>query len=232
MTVSTPRTPGLFAQLGRFFGLDRERFRKDPIDSVESLARFAQTRASFIAQSSLFGYLKTRMGTSFRKYFEDEVFSRSIRISAIKVFSSCLSDLTVFAVATAARDGRLDPAESETLARWCYDRGLARHLDAHDLMHVPEGAIQSFAARTRDTDWAAAAEGEAAFRGSALDLVRYAPVIDEYRESDREIVQNSIRFHWRDVRADFRKRVRGEAVAADFRAGGFSDPDGEQPQSR
>ncbi len=208
----------------RLFGLNSERFRKDPIESVESLGLFVQTRTSFIAQSSLHGYLKTRMGTSFRQYFQDDVFSRSIRISAIKVFSSCLSDLSVFAVATAGRDGGLTDPESAALARYTFDGALARHLDAKDLMHVPEGAFQAFVARTQETDWAQAAEGESAFMGSANDLIRYAPVIDEFKKLDREIVRNSIRFRWRDVRADFRKRVVGAAVAADYRQHDYPDP--------
>ena len=51
------------------------------------------------------------------------------------------------------------------------------------------------------TDWAAAAAGEAAFAGSAADLVRVAPVAEEFKALDRPIVRNSMRFRWREVRA-------------------------------
>lgn len=220
------KIPSIFSQLPRLFGLRTEPFRKGPIDSVESLALFVQTRASFIGQSSLYGYLKTRMGTSFRKYFEDDVFSRSIRISAIKVFSSCLADLAIFAAATAGRQGALTAEETAALARYCFERSLARHLDGPDHLHVPDGTLPAFNARTRQTDWSKAAEGESAFAGSARDLVRYAPVIDEYKGSDAGIVRNSIRFRWRDVRADLRKRIQPAAIAADYRQGAFVDPAG------
>ena len=58
------------------------RFDKSPIDSVDGLAEFARTRSSYVAQTSLYGYLKARMGTRFPVYFEDEVFSVSIRAAS------------------------------------------------------------------------------------------------------------------------------------------------------
>jgi hypothetical protein len=45
-------------------------------------------------------------------------------------------------------------------------------------------------------------------------LLRYAPIVDEFKELDREIVRNSIRFRWRDVRAQLRRRLRPEAFNA------------------
>jgi len=52
-----------------------ERFDRGPIENVESMTRFARTRAAYVAQTSMFGYLKTRMGTSFQRHFEDDEFS-------------------------------------------------------------------------------------------------------------------------------------------------------------
>ena len=82
------------------------RFDNSPIIEVEQLSDFLQTRSAYVAQTSLYGYLKTRMGTSFRQYFEDDAFSQSIRIAAIKVYESCLADLTIFAVGLIATDER------------------------------------------------------------------------------------------------------------------------------
>ncbi|MEM7071866.1 MAG: hypothetical protein AAF403_08950, partial [Pseudomonadota bacterium] len=76
------------------------RFDKSPIDTIKKLQDFTQTRASYIAQTSLYGYLKTRMGTNYRTLFEDDVFSSSIRLSAAKIFTVALSDLCLFSGAT------------------------------------------------------------------------------------------------------------------------------------
>ena len=85
----------LLARLPGPFKSIVERFDRTPIDSVEGLNRFARTRASYVAQTALFDYLKARMGTQFRDYFMDDEFSRAIHDSSVKVFVSSLSDLTV-----------------------------------------------------------------------------------------------------------------------------------------
>ena len=193
------------------------RFDRSKLGTVDSLVEFIHTRSSYIAQTSLHGYLKTRMGTSFRAWFEDEAFSDSIRIASVKVFLSCLSDLTVFSVATAARQAVVDDAVLEALARHAFRRaalaGLVGQPERDDL----DAAFDAFDRRARFEDWRNAAEGRRAFTGSEADLVRYAPVIDEYRELDREIVTNSIRFRWRDVREQIRRRMNGTRLIDDWR---------------
>ena len=37
--------------------------RPPPVDGVAELAEFAETRAKYLAQSALFGYVRTRAGT-------------------------------------------------------------------------------------------------------------------------------------------------------------------------
>ena len=195
------------------------RFDRSKLGTVDSLVEFIHTRSSYIAQTSLHGYLKARMGTSFRAWFEDEVFSASIRIASVKVFLSCLSDLTVYSVATAARQTVFDDTTLQALAGHAFRKaalaGLAGQPERDDL----DATFEAFDRRTCLENWQAAAEGRRAFSGSEADLVRYAPVIDEYRELDQEIVTNSIRFRWRDVREQIRRRMDGHGLLEDWKAG-------------
>ena len=78
--------------------------------------------------------------------------------------------------------------------------------------------ISDFASRSGLTDWDAAGVGETAFSKSPNALVEFAPVVDEYKEADREIVMNSIRFRWRDVREQLRKKIDPEAIVQDWTA--------------
>ena len=195
-----------------------ERFDRSPIDSVEYLNRFARTRASYVAQTSLFDYLKARMGTQFREYFMDDAFSRAIHDSSVKVFVSCLSDLTVHAVAVVADPQRLQRSECEAMARQCFDRGMREGLADVDSQKIPADARSRFDGRLRETDWPQSATGDAAFVLSPADLVRHAPVIDEFKRLDRQIVATSIGHKWREVRNTFRKRAVPERIAADWRA--------------
>ena len=76
-----------------------------------------------------------------------------------------------------------------------------------------------FDRRLRETDWREAAVGDAAFALSPADLVRHAPVIDEFKQLDRGIVATSVGHKWRQVRTAFRDRAIPERIAADWRAG-------------
>ena len=194
-----------------------ERMRRSGIADVDALSAFLRTRSAYIAQTALYGYLKTRMGTSFRRHFEDEGFADVIHGSTVKLYASCLSDLTVFAAATAARDAALADEELAALARHCFREAFHAGLAEVAARHLPEGAADRFDARLRLTDWAEAAVRENAFRGSVGDLLRYAPVVDEFKHADEEIVRNSIRFRWRDVREQLRRRLDAAALADDWR---------------
>lgn len=202
----------------------RERFGRTPIGTAHDLATFVRTRAAFIAQTTLYGYLKTRMGTSFRYFFEDDRYSASIRIATVKLFTACAADLAIFAAATAAQGSVLDDTEAAALAEFCFRESLAQGIAEVDADHVPTGAFERFAMRAAAAPWHAAAQGEFAFAESPDALIRYAPVVDEFKDLDREIVRNSIRFRWLDVRATLRRRMTPEAVCADWRARSWLRP--------
>lgn len=211
------------AKLSRFWRLlasaFAERFDRSPLDDVPSTTRFVRTRAAYIAQTSLYGYLKTRMGTSFRRHFEDEAFSKVIRASAVKLYVACLADLTIFAVATAAQDSDLHPEDCAALAQRCFEDALAEGIGETDWLSLPDDAWRRFEERATATAWPNAAVGETAFAGSVDEIIRVAPVVDEFKAADERIVRNSIRFRWRDVREQLRKRIDGAALAKDWRCG-------------
>lgn len=196
-----------------------ERFKQGPMGTVDELCHFVQTRSAYVAQTSLYGYLKTRMGTRFVEMFKDEVFAGSIRLSRTKIFLSCLSDLTVFAVALVAKDERLDAQSTANLANHIYRQAANNALEeSGGSPDLPDAVKRHEARCILMTDWDALLEAGVAFTGSGEDLVRHAPVVDEFKELDKEIVSNSIKFRWRDIRDQLRKRVDGPAISADWRA--------------
>jgi hypothetical protein len=201
---------GLLARLA-------QRLFPPPIDSAAALARFVGQRAAWVAQTALYGYLKTRMGTKFPRYFQDPGFAGLIRTASVELFVSCAGDLAIHAAAVAGAGGRLGPDERAALARRCFAAALGEALAAEDAAAVPPGAAEAFAARARATDWQAAAAGEAAFAGSIAELVRVAPVAEEFKPLDRPIVRNSMRFRWREVRVELSRRLDAAAVCADWR---------------
>ncbi|WP_299395995.1 hypothetical protein [Pelagibius sp.] len=200
--------------------LARLTVRRDsgPIDSTDTLCRFVATRAAFIAQKTLYGYLKARMGTRYPSMFEDDVFASSIDIAKMHVFAACLSDLTLFAVSHALQDETLDDVLRRELALQCFHKGLADNAAAaaQTSAFSADEAMQAFERRLAFHDWHNGPRGAALFTASPAALFEWAPIAPALKKHDKEIVENSIKFKWRDIRERFEKRARGSAVAADL----------------
>ncbi|MCT8996983.1 hypothetical protein [Chelativorans intermedius] len=194
-------------------GLRRER---GPIDTVEALARFAHTRAAFVAQKKLYGYLKARMGTRYPSMFEDDVFVQSINIAKWHVFAACLSDICVHAAAHVAAAGAMEGEAARRLALRCYDAGLAANREAVEDPAMPAVWRSAFLERLQAIHWENLAAGGDSFTESPRALYRWAPIADELKRHDREIVENSIRFAWVEIARDLRSRAAFNAVAEDF----------------
>jgi hypothetical protein len=188
-----------------------------PLDSVEALCRFVSTRAAFIAQKTLYNYLKTRMGTRYPSMFEDDMFIASIDIAKLHVYTACLADLAIFAAWQVRQEAAepLAPEDCKALALHCFRRGLednAAPAEAVESFSAAE-ALADFERRLAFRDWDAGPQGVDIFSESPAALVRWAPIAPELKQFDQEIVENSIKFKWRDVRRDLGKRLDAAAVA-------------------
>ena len=218
------RPGGLSGLLRQALARFRMRNEKTPIDSVDALRRFVSSRAAFVAQKKLYGYLKARMGTRFPSMFEDDAYVASINIAKMHVFAACLSDLAIHAVARVAAASGLPAAERAELAKSCYAAGIADNRE-----HAPEGAeagwLEAFEKRLANVQWENAASGGNAFVESPKALLRWAPIADELKRYDREIVENSITFAWPEQTREFARRAAPQAVIADWLDSGARSAD-------
>ena len=203
--------------LPEFFARLTVRRDSGPIDTIEGLCRFVSTRSAFVAQKTLYGYLKTRMGTRYPSMFEDEVFVASIDIAKMHIFAACLSDMSVYAVSRTLSENR-DGAACALLAEICFDAGLADNEDQADRVaafSIAE-AKSAFTRRLAFLDWPALVPGPALFTASPAALVQWSPIAPELKKQDTEIIENSIRFTWREMRQQFEQRIDGPAIAAEL----------------
>ena len=60
------------------------------IKSKEDLKNFIQERSAHVTQTTLYGYIKTRIGSRYAMMFEDEIFSNSINIAKWNIYSVAL----------------------------------------------------------------------------------------------------------------------------------------------
>ncbi|MEE2717163.1 MAG: hypothetical protein VX610_07030 [SAR324 cluster bacterium] len=190
--------------------------RKPPVATPDELREFVASRAGYVAQVTLYGYLKARVGTRYVSLIEDPEFAASMTIARDHIYAACLGDLAVYAVAQASGDE--GDSERLALAQWCVEQTLATSpietldADAH------ERVMREFRQRLEFTNWAEVS-AETTFTRSADALVEWSPVAPELKSNDTEIVENSIRFKWIGVRKELAERLDAEAVLPHWREG-------------
>ncbi len=192
---------------GANFGRSRE-----PVGDYASLRAFVHSRASFVAQTSLYGYLRTRAGMRYPELFDDDQFVRSINVAKWQLWLACLSDLAVYVGGMLCVRGGASPEAVGALMK----RLIAEILDDTG---VPVDAGDDFVsyadavrARIALCDWPSVSDDDGAFSLSPDALVRWAPVIDELKNLDAPIVRNSVRFRWQEVRRHLRRSLDAPAI--------------------
>ena len=186
--------------------------RKRTVSDVAALRHFLDSRASHVAQTTLYGYLRTRAGTRYPVLFENDAYVVSINHAKWQMWLACLSDLSVFAGGLLARRAAAAPEAAGAVAR-CAVEAILEHAgipdDSGPLFAQGAEAVRD---RLGRCDWHALADDETAFTASPEALVRHAPIIPELMALDEEIVRNSVRFRWQEVRRELRATLDADAV--------------------
>lgn len=203
----------LWGGLGEYIGIGRPR-RSVPVTDRASLRDFLESRASFVAQTALYGYLRTRAGMRYPELFDDDPFVVSINIAKWHVWLACLSDLSVYAGGLIARNARAPVAQvaalmNETVAEILSAKGVPADAGPEFAAHA--GRVR---ARIALCEWAGVPDDETAFAESPLALVHWAPIVEDLKQLDDEIVRNSVRFRWQEVRRNLRQALDAAAVLA------------------
>ena len=159
------------------------RRRSFPIESIDGVSDFAVTRSAFIAQKTMFGYVKTRMGTSYPEMFRDDLIIASLKEATMQHYAACLSDLTTYLCRSLAEQGHLSETESAAHAKSIFRSGLESNADQSLELFDIDAACIAFEARIRDIPWSA--------------------IADDLKKRDREIAENSVSFAWIEVRKEF-----------------------------
>jgi len=204
---------GVLRSMRSYMGLGGAGRRLRVVDP-RRLGEFLDTRSSFVAQSTLYGYLKTRMGTRYPSLFEDDVFLVSINQAKWQIWLACLSDLSVYAGGLVAHRTH---APSETVAELMelVVDGLLREKGVpNDAGPTYELSALELRERIAGVRWEQVPDDDTTFTASPDALVRWSPVIDELKRSDEPIIRNSIRFRWQEVRRELRRKLDAEAVVS------------------
>lgn len=199
--------------------------REPPVTTVAQLVAFVESRSKYVAQTTLYGYIKTRAGTRYVSLYEDELFARSVNIAKWEIYLTCLCDMATYATAAVARQAMARPGELEALAVHIVNSAtMAEEIPAER----PQGfgdIREAYAAHAHATAWNQIEPGKALFENSLSALVEWAPIADELKVRDVEIVKNSMRHKWKKVREQLSGALVGESVLADWRSMNGQEPE-------
>ena len=173
------------------------------INSKKDLQKFIQQRSAHVTQTTLYGYLKTRIGVKFTAMVEDDVFSKSINIAKWNIYMAAIADCAfyVFSYLIAEKNLKennckeiyLDIIENEKvngLTDEIYQRAKQEFLNRYDKIDFNKYYLEN------------------PFKESCLALYNWAPIADELKTLDKEIVLNSMRLKWNLKIEEFKKLTK------------------------
>jgi len=205
-------TRSYWQMLGDYVGIGKSR-KLELITDRDSLAVFLSTRASHVAQTSLYGYLRTRAGTRFPEMFENPDILMSINIAKWHIWLACVSDLSLFAGQCLYQSGKLDEATIQRLLPAALQRLLDDIGEPEEAGPDFAGARDKIVQRVANCDWTQERDDDTLFSQSPEALFYWSPIADELKERDEIIVKNSIRFRWIEVRRSARRLLDCDALA-------------------
>ena len=168
------------------------------LQSEDQIKLFIQQRSAYVTQTTLYGYLKTRIGTRYLSMFEDKVFSESIDIAKWNIYVTALADCTLYVHSYLVSKKGLKENSAEKIFNEIIEdekkNGLNEKL-------ANETKIE-FAQRLREVNWQSY-HAEDPFIKSGYALYRWSPIADELKVLDKEIVLNSIMLKWNLVKNEF-----------------------------
>ena len=186
------------------FALFKAFVPKKKINNLDELENFIQTKSAWVTQVTLYGYLKTRMGTRYVLHFENDKFMSSVNLAKWNIYSVALQDLIFFIFSflkTNFNYQKINKAEEIFL------KVLDDEISNNMPLEIIEEAKKNFKQRLENINWDTYCE-DVPFNLSALSLYKWAPIAEDLKKLDRKIVLNSMILKWNVVKKEFKERVK------------------------
>ena len=187
-----------------FFALFKAFIPKSKIGNLDELEDFIQSKSAWVTQVTLYGYLKTRMGTRYVLHFENDEFMASVNLAKWNMYSVALQDLTFFTFSYLKSNFNYQDTDKAKEI-------FLKILDDETLNKMPLDIVdetkKNFNERFLNINWNTYCN-ELPFNPSALSLYKWAPIADDLKQLDRKIVLNSVILKWDIVKKEFKERVK------------------------
>ena len=169
------------------------------INSEKDLQNFIQERAAHVTQTTLYGYLKTRMGHKYTVMVTDDIFSKSINIAKWNIYVIAISDLTFYVFSYLIDKKDLNNNNASEVFQNIINGELNNGLDEK----IFNNAVDKFKLKSNKINWKKYYLDDP-FKDSGTALYEWSPIADELKILDKEIVLNSIKLKWNLVENEFK----------------------------
>ena len=172
---------------------------KKKIKNLDHLEEFIQTKSAWVTQVTLYNYLKTRMGTRYVLHFENDIFMGSVNLAKWNIYSVSLQDLTFFTFSYLNVNFNFQEISK---AKEIFNKILDDEISNKMPSDIIETARKSFDERLEKINWNEYYQ-DLPFNPSALSLYKWAPIAEELKTLDRQIVLNSMILKWDIIKKEF-----------------------------
>ena len=172
---------------------------KKKIRNLDDIEEFIQTKSAWVTQVTLYNYLKTRMGTRYVLHFENDVFMGSVNLAKWNIYSVSLQDLTFFTFSYLKVNFYFQDINK---AKEIFNKILDDEISNKMPLDIIEVARKSFDERLEKINWDDYYQ-DLPFNPSALSLYKWAPIAEELKKLDRQIVLNSMILKWDIIKKEF-----------------------------
>ena len=176
---------------------------EDKIKNPDDLRKFIQEKSALVSQHTLYGYVKTRIGTRFVMMFNDEQFAKSVDIAKWNIYVVSLQDLSFFCLSYLHAHNLYKDTD---LAKSIYLEILSEEKKNGLEEEVYQKAISQFEERFSQINWTSHYQSDC-FLTSSQALYYWAPIADELKKLDKAIVINSMHLKWENIKKDFPKML-------------------------
>ncbi len=186
-----------------FFPLKKISSKFKSINTKEDLQNFIKERSAHVTQTTLYGYLKTRIGTRYVAMLDDEKFAESINIAKWNIYVSAISDLTFYVFSYLIDQKNLKQNDAEKIFISIIHDEMKNGLSEE----ISGRAKLEFKNKFHTINWNKYYL-ENPFSDSGIALYNWSPIADELKILDKEIVLNSIKLKWNLVENDFKNLTK------------------------
>ena len=186
------------------FALFRAFVPKKKLNNLDELENFIQSKSAWVTQVTLYGYLKTRMGTRYVLHFENDKFMSSVNQAKWNIYSVAIQDLTLFTFSYLKANFNYSQVVK---AREIFLKILDDEISNKMPLDIIEEAKKSFDERLNKINWDTHIN-DLPFNPSALSLYKWAPIAEELKTLDRKIVLNSVILKWDIIKKEFEDRIK------------------------